>query len=89
MDTPPEFADYMISKNPLSAVEQEGRMTEMRVDEIIYRAKLMARLNFDKNTTSHRIKKNFEWAYEFGELPAFYRSVDSLVSGVYDKLKID
>lgn len=88
MNIPPEFADYLISKDPLSATEQEERMVEMRTDEIIYRAKLMAHLGFDRDITSQRIKKNFEWAYELGNLPSFHKSVDSLVGGVYDKLKI-
>lgn len=88
MNIPTEFADYMISKEPLLASEQEERLTKMRTDEIIYRAELMAHLGFDRDITSHRIKKNFEWAYEFGKLPAFYKSIDSLVGEVYDKFKI-
>ena len=84
---PNEFVDYMTTNCALSAEEQDESLTTMRADEIIYRAKLMANLNFDKDVTANRIKKNYQWAYEFGELPSFYKSIDTLIEDVYSKSK--
>lgn len=87
MATQREYADYIASIEGLTAKEQEERLTEMRTDEITYRARLMSALDFDKEITKDRIRKNIEWAHELGTLPPFYKSVDSLVDGVYSKLK--
>lgn len=83
-----EFADYLTTPSVLTPDEQMDRANEMRVDEIFFRAKMMAGLNFDRELAKIRLKKNYQWSYEFGDLPPFYKSIDSLVDGVYDKLKL-
>lgn len=87
MPIPPEFADYLSTAEALTRKEQEERLVRMYTDEIITRATMMRELNYDKATTAGRIKKNFEWAFEFGEQPPCTKAVDNLVNEIYTKCK--
>lgn len=87
MPIPPEFADYLNTTEALTRKEQEERLTRMYTDEIVTRAKMMRDLNYDRSTTVGRIKKNFEWAFEFGEQAPCIRAVDDLVDEIYAKYK--
>lgn len=85
MPIPPEFADYLSTTEVLTRKEQEERLTRMYTDEIVARAKTMRELNYDKATATRRIRKNYEWAFEFGDRPSCIGELDSLVDAVYNK----
>lgn len=87
MPIPPEFADYLNTTEALTRKEQEERLESMLTDEIVTRAKMMRELGYDRATAAGRIKRNFEWAFEFGESPSCLKAADGLVDEVYAKYR--
>ena len=83
MNVPEEFANYMITESHLSLEEQKERFASMYLREIQERTKILRGLDFEKEEIKKRIKSYIDWAFDFMELPSFYRAVDSTVEEIF------
>jgi hypothetical protein len=76
--------DWMTPKvSPEFAKKIASRFDEAGRDEIEQRARLLARLGFDRNTVVGMIQRRITWEFELSKLPGFYKDIAKITDRVF------
>lgn len=78
-----DFFDYLVSNSNIDPEQQKKQFTDMHIEEIKRRTKMLQGLNYDKRHIKKRIKQNIRWEFELLGLPEFYNLVDKIVDQTY------